>query len=147
MSGKAAKATRSQGERKPSEPIMLQGAPAFPPVRGPGCARQPSLQEQQPFRGGAIRMVDGEGEPGRAGEAADQVAMCFKPRAVFRSQAAGALGQPGVARLRIAELQPAFIRERLLGGIEDLQEVQVGAAARRATVAGRAIGRSRRGSR
>ena len=93
------------------------------------AAGQPRLQEEQAFGGGPVGVMDGEGRGALARKAADQLAMRFEPRAIVVAEAAGAFREPGHAGLRIAELQAPLIGKRLLGGIEDLQEVHARAAA------------------
>ena len=51
-----------------------------------------------------------------------------EPRAVTLAQPAGALRQPEPARLRIAELEPPFIRKGFLRRIEHLQQMHRRAA-------------------
>src|SRR5438093_821135 len=100
------------------------------PAMNPGTVRPGahlSVQSQQQLTRGTVGAVNGESPAEAIGFLADRCAMAVEAPLVVRAPGLGTAGRDGARPLRLDELDPAGVRERLLRRIDDLDHVTMGA--------------------
>lgn len=86
-------------------------------------ARKTSMQGQQNLLSWTIGMMDEERPVKLAGMVGERLAVFKKPFGIGLAQGFGPIGQHGFIAFQTEELRSALIGQRLLGGIQDLDQV------------------------